>query len=176
MLMRRFFRCYRPKSFRALLRLFTSSLGSNSLRMVILTIILVPLIALLIDHQNHSKWHKWCHVRFTAAQVIIALIYSSIHPASGRRRILRLGLHTIYTRWYPVRCCGHFVAFPWLIQRGCFACVRKNGSEFWSGQCLLGPFLWDRLIKWLAGVILLFLIRMPTTQIRRYYNNPPPRR
>ena len=72
------------------LHLSLSSLEPKCLRMVILTIILVPLIALLIDHQNH--------VRFTAAQVIIALIYSSIHPASGRRRILRLGLHTIYTR------------------------------------------------------------------------------
>ena len=45
----------------ALLRLFTSSLGSRNIH---LTIPLVPLIALLIDHQNHSKWHKWCHVRF----------------------------------------------------------------------------------------------------------------
>ena len=35
-----------------------SSLEPKSLRMVILTIILVPLIALSIDHQNHSKWHK----------------------------------------------------------------------------------------------------------------------
>ena len=42
-----------------------SSLEPKSLRMVILTIILVPLIALSFDHQNHSKWHKWCHVRFS---------------------------------------------------------------------------------------------------------------
>ena len=35
--------------------------------MVILTIILVPLIALLFDHQNHSKLYKWCHVGFTEA-------------------------------------------------------------------------------------------------------------
>ena len=32
--------------------------------MVILTIILVPFIALSFDHQNHSKWHKRCHVRY----------------------------------------------------------------------------------------------------------------
>ena len=25
---------------------------------------LVPLIALSYNHQNHSKWHKWCHVRY----------------------------------------------------------------------------------------------------------------
>ena len=22
------------------------------------------IIGLSFDHQNHSKWHKWCHVRF----------------------------------------------------------------------------------------------------------------
>ena len=44
-----------------------SSLEPKSLRMVILIIILVPLIALSLDHQNHSKWHKWCHVRFNKA-------------------------------------------------------------------------------------------------------------
>ena len=32
--------------------------------MVILIIILVPLIALSFDHQNHSKWHKLFHVRY----------------------------------------------------------------------------------------------------------------
>ena len=32
--------------------------------MVILTIILVPLIALSFDHKNHSKWPKWDHVRY----------------------------------------------------------------------------------------------------------------
>ena len=42
-----------------------SSLEPKSLRMVILTIILIPLIALSFDHQNHSKCHKWCHVRYT---------------------------------------------------------------------------------------------------------------
>ena len=41
-----------------------SSLEPKSLRMIILTIILVSLIALSIDHQNHSKWHKRCHVRY----------------------------------------------------------------------------------------------------------------
>jgi len=35
--------------------------------MIILTIILVPLIVLSFDHQNHSKWHKWCHVRFNGS-------------------------------------------------------------------------------------------------------------
>ena len=24
-----------------------------------------PSVVLSFDHQNHSKWHKWCHVRFT---------------------------------------------------------------------------------------------------------------
>ena len=42
--------------------LSTSSLGS---RKVHLTKVLIPLIALSIDHQNHSKWHTWCHVRYT---------------------------------------------------------------------------------------------------------------
>ena len=45
----------------ALHGLFTSSLGSRNVH---LTKVLIPLIALLINHQNHSKWHKWCHVRF----------------------------------------------------------------------------------------------------------------
>ena len=34
-------------------------------RNVHLTKPLVPLIALSYDHQNHWKWHKWCHVRYT---------------------------------------------------------------------------------------------------------------
>ena len=42
--------------------LFTSSLGSRNVR---LTKPLVSLIVLSYDHQNHSKWHKWCHVRYT---------------------------------------------------------------------------------------------------------------
>ena len=29
-----------------------------------LTKTLVPLIALSFDHQNHSKWHKWCNARY----------------------------------------------------------------------------------------------------------------
>ena len=45
----------------ALYGLFTSSLGSRNVH---LTKPLVPLIALSYDHQNHSKWHKWCHVRY----------------------------------------------------------------------------------------------------------------
>ena len=39
--------------------------------MIILTIILVPLIALSFDHQNHSKWHKWCHVRYKLPFLVI---------------------------------------------------------------------------------------------------------
>ena len=46
----------------ALRDLITSSLGSINIH---LTIPLVPLIALSFDHQNHSKYHKWCHVRYT---------------------------------------------------------------------------------------------------------------
>ena len=42
--------------------LFTLSLGSRNVHS---TKPLVPLIALSFDHQNHSKWHKWCHVRYT---------------------------------------------------------------------------------------------------------------
>ena len=78
----RMHRCYRHRFFRcywfqqnssnsaflwvlsscfALHGLFTSSLGSRNVH---LTIPLVPLIALSFDHQNHSKWHKWCHVRY----------------------------------------------------------------------------------------------------------------
>ena len=45
----------------ALYGLFTSSLGSRDVH---LTKPLVPLIALSYDHQNHSKWHKWWHVRY----------------------------------------------------------------------------------------------------------------
>ena len=49
-------------SFFILLGLFTSSLGSRNVHLIKA---LVPLIALSFDHQNHSKWHKWCHVRYT---------------------------------------------------------------------------------------------------------------
>ena len=45
--------------------LFSSSLGSRNVH---LTKQLVSLIALSYDHQNHSKWHKWCHVRYSCAQ------------------------------------------------------------------------------------------------------------
>ena len=41
--------------------LCTSSLGSRNVHS---TKPLVPLIAWSYDHQNHSKWHKWCHVRY----------------------------------------------------------------------------------------------------------------
>ena len=41
--------------------LFTSSLGSRNIH---LTKPLVPFIVLSYDHQNHLKWHKWCHVRY----------------------------------------------------------------------------------------------------------------
>ena len=47
---------------------FTSSLGSRNVH---LTKPLVPLIALSFDHQNHSKWHKWCHVRFNLPFLVI---------------------------------------------------------------------------------------------------------
>ena len=40
---------------------FTLFLGSRNVH---LTKPLVPLIALSYDHQNPSKWHKWCHVRY----------------------------------------------------------------------------------------------------------------
>ena len=33
---------------------------------------------LSFDHQNHSKWHKWCHVRYTNAFDLIA------YPAGWR--------------------------------------------------------------------------------------------
>ena len=45
----------------ALYGIFTSSLGSRNVH---LTKPLVTLIALSYDHQNHSKWHKWCHVHY----------------------------------------------------------------------------------------------------------------
>ena len=41
--------------------LFTSSLQYRNVHS---TKTLVPLITLSYDHQNHSKWHKWCHVRY----------------------------------------------------------------------------------------------------------------
>ena len=74
MLRHRFFWCYKflqnssisaflwvLSSYFALHDLFTPSMGSIN---VLLTIPLVTLIALSFDHQNHSKWHKWCHVRY----------------------------------------------------------------------------------------------------------------
>ena len=51
----------------ALHGLFTSSLWSRNVH---LTIPLVPFIALSFDHQNHSKWHKWCHVRYSLQGII----------------------------------------------------------------------------------------------------------
>ena len=46
----------------ALHGLFTPSLGSRNVHLIKP---LVSLIALWFDHQNHSKWHKWCHVRYS---------------------------------------------------------------------------------------------------------------
>ena len=46
----------------AMYYIFTSSLGSRNIHF---TKPLVPLIVLSYDHQNHSKWHKWCHVHYT---------------------------------------------------------------------------------------------------------------
>ena len=48
-----FFSCF------ALHGLFTSSLGSINVHLIKS---LVSLIVLSFDYQNHSKWHKWCHV------------------------------------------------------------------------------------------------------------------
>ena len=45
-----------------LLTLFNTFLKPKRIH---LTNLLVSLIALSYDHQNHSKWHKWCHVRYT---------------------------------------------------------------------------------------------------------------
>ena len=45
----------------ALLTLFNIFLGPKRIH---LTNLLVPLIVLSYDHQNHSKWHKWCYVRY----------------------------------------------------------------------------------------------------------------
>ena len=69
-----FFRCYRflqnssisaflwvLSSCFALHDLFILSMGSIN---ALLIKPLVPLIALSFDYQNHSKWHKWCHVRY----------------------------------------------------------------------------------------------------------------
>ena len=50
----------------ALLGLFTSSLRSRNVHS---TNWLVPLIALLINHQNQSKWPIWGHVRYTVEQL-----------------------------------------------------------------------------------------------------------
>ena len=47
----------------ALHGIFTSSLGSRNVHLIKP---LVSLIALSYDHQNHPKWHKWCHVRYTS--------------------------------------------------------------------------------------------------------------
>ena len=46
----------------ALLNLLNTFLEPKKIH---LTNLLVPLIALLYDHQNHSKWHKLWHVRYT---------------------------------------------------------------------------------------------------------------
>ena len=52
----------------ALLGLFTSFLGPNEIH---LTNTLVPMIALSLDHQNHSKWPKWGHVRYNLPLLVI---------------------------------------------------------------------------------------------------------
>ena len=74
-----------------------SSLESKSLRMVILTIILDPLIALSFDHQNHSKWHKWCHVRYST--VPQPLVYA----VRTRRTIYDSGIQSEMTEFHPFR-------------------------------------------------------------------------
>ena len=80
MLRHRFFRCYWflqnssnstffwvLSSCFALYGLFTSSLWSRNVHS---TKPLVLLIALSYDHQNYSKWHKWCHVRYSDDSLI----------------------------------------------------------------------------------------------------------
>ena len=48
---------------------WTSSKGPRKSYKYDLTNSLVPLIALSLDHQNHSKWLKWGHVRYNVSSV-----------------------------------------------------------------------------------------------------------
>ena len=64
--------------------LFTSSLGSRNVH---LTKPLVSLIALSFDHQNHSKWQKWCHDRYS--HVTRKKIGHPIGPSNGQGNGLR---------------------------------------------------------------------------------------
>ena len=59
----------------ALYSLFTSSLGSTNVH---LTKPLVSLFVLSYDHQNHSKWHKWCHVHYTIFTSVLRTTYEHI--------------------------------------------------------------------------------------------------
>ena len=88
--------------------LFTSSLGFRNVHS---TKPLVPLIALSYDHQNHSKWHKWCHVRYTNHQTL------SVVDSSGSSFMNRLQNDVIFHKIKSRRrhCChsqrGHVIAF-----------------------------------------------------------------
>ena len=87
---------------------FTSSLGSRNVHS---TKPLVPLIALSYNQQNHSKWHKWCHICYENEKGKTQLRLQPALLLAGERR-LSCGRATGRARAAPVQIRVHlFVIF-----------------------------------------------------------------
>jgi len=85
---------------------------------VLLTKPLVPLIALSFDHQNHSKWHKWCHVRYNLPFLVIDdnTIKASIKFAIIDKFNHLIPIETTYTCLDAYHHCFMFVTISPIIQ------------------------------------------------------------
>ena len=99
----------------ALYGLFTSSLGSRNVH---LTKTLIPLIVLSLDHQNHSKWHKRCHVRYNLPILVIDnnTIKESIKLARIDKFNHLIPIETTYTCLDAYHHCAMFVTISPIIQ------------------------------------------------------------
>ena len=110
--------------------LFTSSLGSRNVH---LTKPLVPLIALSYDNQNHSKWHKWCHVRYNLF---------------------------LFGDWWQHNQSKHKICKNWQIEPLTLACMLTI-IQWWFGLPLKSwspfvppPICYSSLICWLDPVVI----------------------
>ena len=80
---------------------------------------------LSFDHQNHSKWHKWCHVRFTGVSVIVVNGDRVAYRGLARNVATRIG-----DEFFEIDC--------YAIPLDCYDMVL--GTSFLR---MLGPILWD---------------------------------
>ena len=104
--------------------LFTSSLRSRNVHS---TKPLVPLIALSYDHQNHSKWHKWCHIRYSIwPSTLFAYVNTNMKNHSflcGNTPLVYTRLLIMYmTNWYIDARKGS-ICHRWELRRWILCCA-----------------------------------------------------